>query len=52
MPYLKLRRKEKGAPPTELESINERSEHPDIKPRLKARNSSWVPVSGETIRAG
>jgi hypothetical protein len=42
MPYLKLGRKEKRAPLTELESNDERSEHPDIKPRPKAWNSSWV----------
>jgi hypothetical protein len=31
MPYLKLARKEKRAPPIGLESINDPSEHPDIK---------------------
>jgi hypothetical protein len=55
MPYLKLARKEKRAPPIGLESINDPSEHPDIKPKAESRkpraesrkpkaraSSSWV----------
>lgn len=40
MPYLKLGRKEKRAPLTELESINVRSKHPDTKclPKITQRN--------------
>jgi hypothetical protein len=40
MPYLKLARKEKRAPPIGLESINDPSEHPDIKPKAESPDLS------------
>jgi hypothetical protein len=48
MPYLKLARKEKRAPPIGLESINDPSEHPDNKPKART-SSSWVTIVNNDI---
>ena len=48
MPYLKLARKEKRAPPIGLESINDPSEHPDIK----AESRKPGPLGGLLIMMG
>jgi hypothetical protein len=55
MPYLKLARKEKRAPPIGLESINDPSEHPDIKAesrKPKAESRKPEPLGGLLIVMG